>query len=45
MAVPPPPPDPPANQKLPSRRIPETDYPKLFNLPGCVAYFDGHQAG
>ena len=25
--------------------IPETDYPKLFNLAGCVAYFDGRQAG
>ena len=25
--------------------IPETDYPKLFNLAGCVAYFDGCQAG
>ena len=21
--------------------IPETDYPKLFNLTGCVAYFGG----
>lgn len=25
--------------------IPETDYPKLFNLAGCVAYFDGREAG
>jgi len=25
--------------------IPETDYPKLFNLAGCVAYFSGRPAG
>lgn len=25
--------------------IPETDYPKLFSLAGCMAYFGGRQAG
>jgi len=23
--------------------IPETDYPKLYNLNGCIAYFSGSQ--